>query len=231
MPVQNSLAINDICSKCRHRATCKTPCAFVDAILKVDNRKPLEHIKRGQIIILYPHKNEFRESDLMPNSNEDGKPSRTTIRAFSTENESAFNSGDDESFLDEDQPTLKQSRIFMDRFFYRMSYQDIAEKYGTTKGGVAMLYVNAKRRIKKTIKAMDRVQFAKNNGAKLATFPNGIRVFLLHTLFELSNSEISKLLGMRHSQVHRYIKQTAARIADGSIDLSAILNLSDKSGG
>jgi hypothetical protein len=67
------------------------------------------------------------------------------------------------------------------------------------------MYVNAKERLIKTIEAMDRIELAKNNGKPLVDMPRGLRVFLLHALFGLSNGEICRLLVITHSAVNKHI--------------------------
>jgi hypothetical protein len=123
------------------------------------------------------------------------------------------------AFVSTKSPRLKQTGIFIDRFFFRMSYHELAEKYQVERSAVAKLYVNAKERLVKTIEAMDRVELAKNNGVALAAMPKAVRVFMLHAIFGLSNAEIGKFLGMHHSLVHRCVTSTRDRILAGELDL------------
>lgn len=207
--------LSDTCEKCSHRKICKSPCIFVEKLLCADNRKPFEKNIGDNATILYPKsKREINESSL--DTYDDGKFSKRVQFYFSDANESIF--------LTDIEPKLKQTGIFIDRFFFKMSYQQLADKYGVSKSGVAKLYVNAKERLIKTIDVMDRVELAKSTGKPLAAMPKGVRVFLLHALLGLSNGEICKLLGVSHTLVNRYITQTRDKIMCGEID---ILSYSD----
>jgi DNA-directed RNA polymerase specialized sigma24 family protein len=162
--------------------------------------------------MLFPRsRRELRESELA--EFEDGNPSSTKQQTFSDAVESPF--------ADAFTPSLKQTAIFIDRFFFRKSYAEMAEKYSTTVSGVAKLYVNAKDRIFKTVEAMDRIELAKNNGTPLVSITQAVRAFLLHSLFGLSNIEISRLLGVNHSLIHRYLTVTRDRLICGELKLFA----------
>jgi hypothetical protein len=130
---------------------------------------------------------------------------------LSTENESAW--------LGAVEPKLKQSGIFIDRFFKKMPYEEIAAKYNTSLSSAISLYVNARDRLVKTAVAMDRCEIANVNGKPLVEMTNQVRVFLLHALFGLSNGEICRLLGLHHGVVGRYINRVKDRIIAGEINL------------
>ena len=66
--------------------------------------------------------------------------------AFSTENENPF-----ASF----KPRLKQTGIFIDRFFHGSSYEDLAVKYDMTAENARKTYHNAVNRLREVIEAMD----------------------------------------------------------------------------
>ncbi len=209
IPSKAGNELSGICGKCSHRKSCKKPCIFVEKYLSLNNRKPFEKDVKDILTVLFPRlRREIRECEM--GAYEDGKPNKQAQAAFSDENESAFLGTDHR---------LKQTGIFIDRFFFAKSYGEIAEKYGTTKGGVAKLYVNAKRRLVKTVEAMDRVELAKNNGKPLVDMPKAMRVFLLHALFGLSNAEICRLLGTHHSLVNRQIIKNRERLLCGKINL------------
>ena len=201
-------SFNGLCSRCTHRKTCASPCAPVERLLSADNRKPFERVSGNSVIVFPGSRREIRQSDLDTYDND--KPTNSSAAIFSTAAGNPFIT---------DEPALKQTGIFMDRFFGRMSYADLADKYGTTRSGVAKLYVNAKERMIKSIRAMDRANLAKSNGQPLAVMPKAVRVFLLHTLFGLSVTEIARLLDINHSLVIRNIKTTRDRIITGQLDL------------
>ena len=155
-----AIQIKGSCGRCPNRETCVEPCPFVESYLRTNNRTVFEKKKKGSLVILYPMSKHIRESEIVDEySEKEGSfRNRQSEQAFSMENR----------FIDSGTITLKQTGIFIDRFFYRMSYADLALKYESTKSGIAKLYVNAKQRLLKTVKAMDRIELAKNNGTPLA---------------------------------------------------------------
>jgi len=178
----------------------------------------------GAIAILYPVTQEIHQSELIDH---DGRQQREADIAFSDATESVF----DLLGLDDDSPRLKQTGIFLDRFFGRMNYRDLADKYETTPGGVSKLYDNARRRLIKSIEVMDRADLAKANGDRLATLPKWLQVFMLHAVFGMANNEIQQVLGIsHHSLVSKYIRQTNERIAAGKIQLADVVGV-DAGGG
>lgn len=198
------------CQKCKKRHTCKSPCFFVEQILNFENRIPFERNVDEFVTILFPgSKKETRESELA--HHDDGRPTGETKRAFSDQQETPFN--------DEIAPSLKQTGVFVDRFFLRKNYNEIAEKYNISVSGVSKLYVNAKERLTKTVEAMDRAEMAKNNGTPVVKMNKAVQAFLLHGLFGLSVGEIAKLMGVNHSLISRYLYTTRDKIICGEIKL------------
>jgi len=219
-------ALADYSGACRRGANqlaCQAPCFFIEKILSLNNRRPFEQGNE----ISPESKRMIRESEF--NTHEDGDHAGAVNKAFSNwQNWIAQFKGTSTPGLHVEQPNaffqnidtrLKQSGIFIDRFFHRMSYGDLAVKYNTTRSGVAKMYVNAKKRIKKVVEAMDRAELAMSNGTPATDMPKTMRVFLLHTVFGLSNGEISRLLGMHHSLVNRYINTVRDKVLAGEYDL------------
>jgi len=209
---ENNSFFAGACSKCSHRKTCKKPCFFVKEYLKFDNRKPFEENEGNFLTIIRPgSKREIRTCEL--NTDEDsGEFFGGTQLFFSTDNASPFASAIDN-------PKLKQTGIFIDRFFFKMGYKELAEKYDTTKSGVSKLYDNAKSRIVKTVEAMDRADLALANGDPIVKMKRAVQAFLLHTLFGLSVTEISKFMGVSHTLIVRNLAATRDQIITGEINL------------
>ena len=199
------------CDKCSHRKFCKKPCKPVENYLSEDNPRSMERPIGNNAILLYPKHNEINESALSTFTFENGKSSFNIRRIFSDGNGSPF--------LSAVEPQLTQTGIFVDRFFFRKGFAEIAKKYDISEGAASKMYAKAKNKLLKTVKAMDRVDFARDIGKPLVNMPKGVRVFLLSVVFKLSNSEISRLLDIHHSLVHRYLNQIRDRIITGEIDL------------
>jgi hypothetical protein len=178
--------------------------------LSYDNRAPFEKT-RGDFTVIIPRRREIHASVV--EAFKDGSLCKQAQRFFS-------DSREESTFTSAIQPQLKQTAIFIDRFFLKMSYTDLAEKYSTPRSAIAKLYVNAKERLVKTVAAMDRAELARSNGEALATMPRGVRAFLLHTLLGLSVTEIANLLNVTHPLVTRQIADIRDRLLAGeSIDI------------
>lgn len=211
---ENSPAINPLfegaCQKCAHRKTCIKPCFFVEKYLNFQNKKPFEKDLAGLITIISPQSNrEIRTCEL--DVQEDGDPTGRTQKIFSTDNPGAF--------ANAITPTLKQTGIFIDRFFFRMGYKELSEKYDSSVSGIAKLYVNAKDRIVKSIEAMDRLDTALENGKPIVKMNRAVRAFLLHTAFGLPVGEIAKVMGVTHALISRNLKNVRDQIITGEVTL------------
>ena len=203
-----------ICLKCSQRKRCNRPCIFIERMISEENKVPFEKDAKDNLKILFPERKfVLRESDLNFFKDDSGYDGNQIF--FSTENpilEDLFNN---EDFT----PRLKQTGIFVDKFFFRMSNKELAKKYKTTSGGVSKMYTNAKERMIKSIKAMDKAEYALSNGKKLAVMPRGVHVFLLHTLLNLPVTEIARFLDIGHSAVIGHIRRTKERIRSGEVNL------------
>jgi len=172
----------------------------------------MERLIGNAAIMLFPKsKRELNESAINTFAFDDGKPTGYAQWLFSDENKGAFVNAID--------PKLKQTGIFIDRFFFGKSCEEVAEKYGVPKKSATALYINAKKRLVKTIEAMDRAKIARDNGEPLVKMTKMVRVFLLHAVFGLTNGEISRLLDVHHTIVHRYINNIKDRIITGEVNL------------
>lgn len=182
----------------------------MERLVSEKNKVPYEKNVHDCLKVLYPEsKKVYRESEL--STFKDGSITQGSQKFFSTWND-LF---DNEDFT----PRLKQTGIFIDKFFFQKNNKELAAKYKTSPGGISKMYINAKERMVKSIKAMDRAEYALSNGKKLAVMPRGVHVFLLHTLLELPVNEIAKFLDIGHSAVIRHIRRTKEKIRSGEVDL------------
>ena len=88
--------------------------------------------------IIYARSREIPETGLKQKYT--GEPARKSLEVFSTENDSPFAGFN---------PQLKQTGIFIDRFFNKASYDDLAVKYDVTPNA-------ATRRLFEVLEAMDK---------------------------------------------------------------------------
>jgi DNA-directed RNA polymerase specialized sigma24 family protein len=201
---------HEVCPKCSHFKSCRTPCYPVGEQLRRDNlavfEKSYTDPETGQTTtILFSRSRELPESDL---PQDDGKTASEYPKAFSTENENPF-----AGFT----PNLKQTGIFVDRFFHGFSYADLATKYEMSKDTARKTYHNAIKRLLEILKAMDGdkrldlSQYRKQVEERSGKLPKGQKWFLLNKLFGIMPSEIAEMEGLQGSSV---VRQLIIRVSD-----------------
>ncbi len=126
-PFADHEKMKGICGKCPHKSACKVPCEPVKQYLAHENRavyeKTYTNDEGQQISIIYSRPREFNLSSFKNEGDTDKNRQNKVEIAFSTENESAFSHFE---------PNLKQTRLFIDKFFHKFSVQDLATKYEMT---------------------------------------------------------------------------------------------------
>jgi hypothetical protein len=147
-----------ICEKCQKRAKCKKPCRPVELHLREDNLTAFQKNGIGkhgeEIRIAMPRSREDQRSSLSTGHNKNGDPRTSTkdAQAFSTENENSFMHYE---------PNFKQTSVFLQRFFGKWSYEDIAQANDLITPHAAMaLYHAAAKRLLAVIMEMDAVRKA-----------------------------------------------------------------------
>ena len=212
----------DMCLKCAHRGGCNQPCRPVELQLAQGNltvfEKSFTDEKGEPITILFPRSREFPQSALLT---EDGKTPEKVEAAFSTEGDSPFAGFD---------PGHKQTGVFIDRFFHRFSYEDLAIKYDMSPSNARKTYHNAKNRVRQVVHALDGGQDTRNMEAwkkavemRSGRFPKNVKWFLLNKLFGMRPSEIAKMEGVVSSGVRSAIARVADRLSAGEMDLWEVL--------
>ena len=154
--------------------------------------------ERGETVqIVFARSRETQQSTLSIGLDNRGDPRQSTTeqQAFSTENENPF-----AGFM----PQLKQTGVFVDRFFHNFTYADLSEKYSMTKETAVKTYHNAVRRLGEVITAMDTGEvptkqvdyWKKRVEERSGSLPKGQKWYLLNKLFGLRPSEIAELEGL-----------------------------------
>jgi len=216
----------DICPKCTHYKTCKKPCRPVELYLAENNLTVFEKNainSRGEkVSIVFARSREMQQSTLSIGVDKRGDPrlSNKEQQAFSTENDKPFRSFE---------PKLKQTGIFVDRFFHNFSYADLAKKYDMTEKNAKGTFHNSINRVLAVIEAMDsgevptkQVAFWKDKvKARTGEMPKGQKWYLLNKLFGLRPSEISELEGLdkNKSSVRQLIIRTSDQLQAGELSL------------
>jgi hypothetical protein len=218
--------MDSICPKCSKYESCKSPCYPVQQLLAEDNLSVFEKTvtkENGQrVSIVFARSREAQQTMLSSGKNKRGDPrlSNKEQQAFSTENASPFSSF---------QPNLKQTGIFVDRFFNQFTYKDLAVKYDMSATTARKTYFNAVNRILAVIEAMDKgealskqVDFWRQKVAERSgNLPKGQKWYLLNKLFGLRPSEIAEMEGLdkRSSSVRQLIIRVSDQLKAGEISL------------
>ena len=211
--------MKDVCEKCSHREGCKNPCRPVELYLAQDNLAVFEKTAIGEngeeITIIFARSRETPESMLPQISDKTDEP----IDVFTTEAESPFAGFN---------PDLKQTGIFIDRFFNKWSYEDLAVKYDTTVEKARKVYQAALKRLQAVLEALDGGKDSPHNfepwkkmvEERSGSFPAGVKWFLLNKLLGARPAEIARMEGVKHpSAVRGMIIRVSDQLSCGEISL------------
>lgn len=199
-----------ICARCAHRNGCQTPCAPVQRELYVRGR-PREKV-RGETVTVLSKSREIQNSVLEAQIAAK-LPSGDTTRGGPLENatETIWAQFDFD-------PKTKRTGIFVDRFFARWSWGDIATRYDTTTKDARRVYYEAKARLFKIIQRMDRstrlgniAQIEKTSGR----LDQKTRAFVLCKCLDLTPAEVGELLGVNDKKASKWIRSCADQIRKG----------------
>jgi hypothetical protein len=220
-PFANNEKMKGNCGKCPHRRACKTPCEPVKQYLAYQNRAVFEKTYMNedgqQISIIYSRPREFNLSAFKNEGDTDKNRPNKIEQAFSTENESAFAHFE---------PNLKQTRLFVDKFFHKLSIEDLSVKYDMEPKAVYVYYKQAKRRVFDVLEALDSNRplkldhYWKKIEARSGSLPKGQRWFLMNKIFELTPQQISEIEGLKNSaSVSALIIRVSDQLKAGEIEL------------
>jgi hypothetical protein len=179
--------------------------------------------ERGETVqIVYARSRETQQSTLSFGVDRSGdhRLSDKEQQAFSTVNENPF-----AGF----KSRLKQTGIFIDRFFHGSSYKDLSTKYDITADNARKTYHNAVNRLREVITAMDTGEvptkqvnyWRRKVEARSGSLPKGQKWYLLNKLLGLRPSEIAEMEGMKgSSSVRQLIIRVSDQLAAGEIKLT-----------
>ncbi len=208
-----------VCQQCSHYDTCKSPCRPVELYLAEDNLAVFEKTAIGkngkEVTIIFARSREVSECMIPRISSETDKP----VDVFTTEGDSPFAGFN---------PSLKQTGIFIDRFFHGWSYEDLAVKYDVTVEVASSHYYNAVQRLQAVIEAMDGGKEGPHNfepwkqmvEERSGSLPVGVRYYLLNKLFQMRPAEIARMEGVKNpSGVRGMIIRVSDQLRCGEISL------------
>jgi hypothetical protein len=126
-------------------------------------------------------------------------------------------------------PNLKQTGIFVDRFFHNFNYDDLAVKYDMTADTARKTYHNSIKRVLAVIHSMDNGQvptkqvdfWKKRVEERSGSLPKGQKWYLLNKLFGLRPAEIAEMEGLdkKNSSVRQLIIRVSDQLKAGEISL------------
>jgi len=189
-----------ICGKCPHKLTCTTPCEPVKQFLAHENRSVYEKTftdQAGQTIsVIYSRPKEINFSQFKREGDSEQNRPNELEKALSSENLSPFAHFE---------PNLKQTRLFCDKFFHKLSIQDLSIKYEMSEPKVHEYYQQAKRRIFDILEHLDSARplklerFWKQIEQRSGLLPLGQRYFLMSKVFMLTPSQIAEIEGLKNA--------------------------------
>ena len=167
--------------------------------------------------VVFARSREIPESSLVQRKDPDFEPEEAQ-QVFSTNNTNPFA---------DFKPKLKQTGIFIDRFFNNWSHRDLAVKYEISEHSAIKIYYAAVKRLRAVLEAMDNEKehrnlehWTKQVADRSGTLKKGQKWFLLNKLFGLRPSEIAEMEGMKgSSSVRQLIIRVSDQLKAGEINL------------
>lgn len=180
-----------LCESCEKRNDCKAPCKPVKAILWAGNRVMERHF--DDIIVCYPQGREVHFSEI----------ENFNIEQISSADVVPWSSGD---------CRLRKTAVFIERFFNRTPYKDLADVFGVPENTVITMYKQALEHVERIIEALD----ARREGLKATKgdkFTDDQKYFLLASVFGFNGSEIARMFNKDRTSINMKIKRMADKYA------------------
>lgn len=177
------------CNDCKERATCKAPCATVNAILWHENRVMERHSSKD--IVCFPMRGEVHFSELQDHQLDD----------FSNSDVIPWASGD---------ARLRKTAVFIERFFNKVPCRELAERFGVKENTIVCMYRDAVESVEKIIEALD----SRREGMKATKadrFTNDQKYFLLVSVFGFSQAEVARIFNRDRNMINQKVKRMSER--------------------
>jgi len=174
-----------LCETCEKRDQCRTPCKAVNAILRKNNRVMERHFEN--IIVCYPMGKEVHFSELQKHQ----------LDQFSNDDVIPWTSGD---------TRLRQTTVFVERFFNKVPCKELAERFNVKENTIVSMYARAVEQLKKIIDALD----ARREGLKATKadkFTDDQKFFLLVNVFGFSGAEVARMFNRDQNRMNMIIKR------------------------
>lgn len=216
-----------MCKKCQHYTYCNKPCPAMHRLIVVKGANYEDNYTDNStglpLSIVYPPCGN-RETCATAFDVYDDKHVKNTLDDYIYDYLNDFD--DRDSLLDQMQSdrledisdihnsdhTLK-TRLWIDRFLLRKSWEDLAVEYNKPKDYLQKIYNKAKHRVETVLQYLDdrdqemkRYLYAKQAMDKVHLDRNQT-CYLLYTLFKLSYDSIADLTGFDRSQISNYVQR------------------------
>ena len=122
-------------------------------------------------------------------------------------------------------PNVKQTGIFVDRFFHKLTYAHLAAKYDTSPDTARKIYHNGVKRVLELLKMMDDrppdlSPYKKRIEERSGKILKGQKWFLLNKLFGVLPHEIAEMEGLKgSSSIRQLINRVSDQLRAGEIRL------------
>jgi hypothetical protein len=201
---------NKMCPKCSHYDFCKSPCYPVARNL-YERGEPFEKNN-----VVYPLHKQIPISVCLKES-KDGKDSpNNEEKILSDELESPFRHFDSK---------LKMTGIFIQRFFFRKKFKEIASMYEISTSNARQLYSQAQKTILKNLENLDQdgrktvagnhyKKMFQNNAKKI---PKNKKYWIMCNYFGLTPSEVAEMEGTTNRNVSSAICKFDQRVRAGKV--------------
>ena len=180
------------CGTCQNREHCQTPCKAVNKILDKDNRyfeKPA-----GAVIICYPGNHREVQFASLKDYEAD---------QFSTDDVVPWNLGG---------CNLRQTSVFIEHFFNKISYRELADRMESNEDTIESMYYRALERIDAIIKVID----SRDEGIKKVRkgkFTDAQKFFLLVCVFGFNRAEVARIFNRDKNTVCDRVKEMEKKYA------------------
>lgn len=173
------------CDECNQKEACTKPCDDVQKILWKNNRV-MERTYQNAVVCC-PRNGEVHFSEIKQDQ----------IDRFSEDDVIPWSSGNFK---------LRQTEVFIERFFNKIPCKDIAERYDVKENTVVSMYRNAVKELEKAIKTMD----CEREGLKYAKhdkFTEEQKIFLLHIIFGFQLGTIARMFKHDPGRIGQKVKR------------------------
>jgi DNA-binding CsgD family transcriptional regulator len=180
-----------LCKNCEKRDACKKPCYELNKQLRKISGQYWEIPLREDVKII-PQKRQVQFSDM---------PESTNVENFSAK--MPWLTGEFK---------LRQTNVFRDRFFKKMSFKEIADNYGIDEHTAETHFHNACNQVEAVVRAMDsRKAGVKHSLNSKRGYTDSQKFFLLVKVFGFSGSEVARMFKISRKIVNRHVRDMAAR--------------------